>query len=492
MVKNNILQAAALFTITQTAIAYDPAFIGGNPLSQTLQAKGIYGGDDRKEYFEVHPAIQKISASVPALVQTRQLELQDGMYALKTMTHTSVFSKGSAKKLCPEDAFYGQPVASFCSGVVIDDNKIATAGHCVKKYVQGEACDDISLVFGYELTDVGKARTRFAKQDVYQCKRVLLKALQEKADYAVLEVERKMQQHPPLAISGTHKISDNESVSVIGYPRGLPMKISGGATVRENTHPEFFATDLDTFGGNSGSPIFNTIALLKGDAILEGLLVRGATDYIPDSQGKGCFITNTCTAQDAQDRRCAGESVARIDRVKQHAKMIHLRPVEQRLKVKARQDKIPYKGELKIELQIPEAGYLNIVEINPKGQYTLLFPNGFEKNNHVLPGKMTLSEAANWKLEILSGPYGKHGLVAVLSQYPLNLYQQKSDELVGKIQGFAPSSLKDLMVATRGMEAGPQPTECATTRGIRIRARCKPKPKISMTQVCYYQNANDC
>src|SRR3712207_7230060 len=54
---------------------------------------------------------------------------------------------------------------------------------------------------------------------------------------------------------------------------GLPTKIADGArVVRANA--SFFEADLDTFGGNSGSPVFDA----RTNTVL-GLLVRGATDY---------------------------------------------------------------------------------------------------------------------------------------------------------------------------------------------------------------------
>ena len=42
---------------------------------------------------------------------------------------------------------------------------------------------------------------------------------------------------------------------VSGHPAGIPLKIAGGATVRSSQHPEYFDANLDTYGGNSGSPV---------------------------------------------------------------------------------------------------------------------------------------------------------------------------------------------------------------------------------------------
>ncbi len=46
--------------------------------------------------------------------------------------------------------------------------------------------------------------------------------------------------------------------------------------------------NLDTYGGNSGSAVFN-----KDGTIVEGILVRGARDYnINHENGTTCFASN--------------------------------------------------------------------------------------------------------------------------------------------------------------------------------------------------------
>ena len=72
------------------------------------------------------------------------------------------------------------------------------------------------------------------------------------------------------------------------------MKIAFGNTyVRRSNDAGYFVANLDTYGGNSGSPVINA-----GTGILEGILVRGETDFIhqgtcfesyvvPDDGGRG-------------------------------------------------------------------------------------------------------------------------------------------------------------------------------------------------------------
>jgi S1-C subfamily serine protease len=74
---------------------------------------------------------------------------------------------------------------------------------------------------------------------------------------------------------------------VIGHPTGLPQKIADGASVKIANavsyidpigsiirKANFFTANLDTYAGNSGSPVFN-----KRTGKVEGILVQGAEDF---------------------------------------------------------------------------------------------------------------------------------------------------------------------------------------------------------------------
>ncbi len=86
---------------------------------------------------------------------------------------------------------------------------------------------------------------------------------------------------------------------VIGHPAGLPTKVSGGAKVRDAGPTGHFVANLDTYGGNSGSAVFNAKT-----GLIEGILVRGEIDY---TWRGGCKVSNTCA-----DDGCRGEDVTKI------------------------------------------------------------------------------------------------------------------------------------------------------------------------------------
>ncbi|HZO10808.1 MAG TPA: hypothetical protein VFB48_01705, partial [Nitrososphaeraceae archaeon] len=95
------------------------------------------------------------------------------------------------------------------------------------------------------------------------------------------------------------KIPDTARVHVIGHPVGLPLKYAAGAQVRDNQSDLYIVCNLDTYGGNSGSPVINDDDPLE----IEGILVRGDTDF---NQVGNCQRSNVCP-----NTGCRGEDVTR-------------------------------------------------------------------------------------------------------------------------------------------------------------------------------------
>src|SRR6185503_5205699 len=94
------------------------------------------------------------------------------------------------------------------------------------------------------------------------------------ADWALVRLDHAVTNHHPLAIRRRGKLKKGARLFVIGHPVGLPTKIAGGARVRTASTNGFFVANLDTFGGNSGSAVFNAWS-----GRVEGILVRGDVDF---------------------------------------------------------------------------------------------------------------------------------------------------------------------------------------------------------------------
>lgn len=78
---------------------------------------------------------------------------------------------------------------------------------------------------------------------------------------------------------------------------------------------------------------------------------------------------------------------------------------------------------LKIDVMLPQDGYLNIVAVNPDDQAVVLFPNAFNPDNAVSDGQMTLPTAQMSFDFKAAKPVGDTEFFAFLSRTPVDLYE---------------------------------------------------------------------
>ena len=231
--------------------------------------KVIYGEDGRHDPYSYHDqSIIELSRSTVALMKAS--DLKSAASGFRIARDTLSQSHG----ICADERFAQQPTAAFCSGFLIAPNKIVTAGHCITDVA---ACNNVRFVFDYKMNDELNAQTTFSQSQVYSCKQVLGQVLERSGrDFAVIELDRPVLDRSPLKLSTNTDLQTADEIFVIGHPSGLPTKITDGAVVREvKKNSGFFTSNLDTYGGNSGSAVFNARTLE-----VEGILVRGETDYV--------------------------------------------------------------------------------------------------------------------------------------------------------------------------------------------------------------------
>ncbi len=300
-------------------------------LSQTAlsKVKVIYGDDNRVEVYEASPFQQKLAESAASMVSRYEIKpnLEKAGYVQLTQTTLKEwlesqsapsdyapkrFSKqiadltksGVAVGFCPEEKFIDQPNPAMCSGFLIAPDLIVTAGHCAEG---PDFCEDYRWVFGFSVDkESKKAGLEIKSEDVYSCKKVVSNTLANSIglDYAVIQLDRRVTGRTPLTIRNDGQIKNDTALVVIGSPSGLPLKVAAGANVRTNTHPFYFSANLDSFQGNSGSPVFDA-----NSGSVEGILVRGENDFVPN-MFRMCIESNRCG-----DKECRGEDVTRLTAV---------------------------------------------------------------------------------------------------------------------------------------------------------------------------------
>lgn len=275
-------------------------------------AKVVYGRDNRIEYHQASSKLKSYADKVPAMIPKTELDQSLTGYTLKPSK-----TIGEVKHLCPSERFSDQPTSALCSGFLVAPNWILTAGHCVESEYD---CSSNAWVFGYKTNSNGEVNKHFSEEQVYNCKSILKQKFTGSMDYALIELDRDVKGVTPFKVRGKGAVSSSQELVVIGYPSALPQKIAAEGRVIDNATREYFTTNLDTFQGNSGSPVidYNT-------GVVEGILVRGKTDYVTTyeySNGiyQSCSIVNVCSSSGKCIRgdrfsRMKGEEVTRITAV---------------------------------------------------------------------------------------------------------------------------------------------------------------------------------
>lgn len=213
----------------------------------------IVGEDDRKEWFEVADArLRELGRSTAVLIPKKDQLLEKTATGYRLVAGTP--THGEQDKLCPGETFSDQPSPGFCTTFLVAPDILATAGHCME-----HGCESAYFVFDFLKKSAGSATTSFTGDQVFECERVL--DIDKNTDWALVKLRRFVPGRAPFRLRASGEPALATPLAVLGYPRGLPLKIAAGAKVEENQNAEdiYFEANLDTFGGNSGSPVVNAV-----------------------------------------------------------------------------------------------------------------------------------------------------------------------------------------------------------------------------------------
>lgn len=248
----------------------------------------IAGEDDRKDFFELDDqgeteALQKRLADSTVILTSKSslTEQEDGTFRLDVRPF-----RRSSFLPCEGERFGNQHTGGWCSGFVVGPDVIVTAGHCGETEAE---IQETAYIFGFRVASADDPGTTiFTKDQVYFGEELIAHDLSGSGDFAVVRVDRVITAPgaSPLPVRQSGSIGLGMNVGVIGYPSGLPVKIAFGIdTVIMKDQDPWLLANLDTYGGNSGSAVFNS------EGQVEGILVRGARDYDIDHEN-ACFLSN--------------------------------------------------------------------------------------------------------------------------------------------------------------------------------------------------------
>lgn len=255
----------------------------------------IYGQDNRKDLYQLfqNESLFKNLAASTALLTTSSKISESQFPGLKELETETLQNK---MNVCSQEPFAQQPIGGWCSGFLVSQDILVTAGHCITSEYR---CSQTAVIFDYAMKRNSSNPQFVPDQNIFQCKEIISRRYDPPRglDYAVIRLDRQVAGRQPLRVRTLGTVSDSEKLTIIGHPSGLPTKVASGAWIRENSASEYFVTNTDSYGGNSGSAVVNQ----NGE--VEGILVRGETDY--EYQG-GCMVSKKCV-EDA----CRGEDVTR-------------------------------------------------------------------------------------------------------------------------------------------------------------------------------------
>lgn len=248
----------------------------------------VYGKkDDRILVSDLNPRINQkyieVGKSVLAMV-TKDKVADLGF----NKTRIATKSVANEFNMCRDQRFSEQPSGASCSGFLVGPDTLVTAGHCIKNL---KDCQTKMWVLDFKFNEQFKGNNVnliVETSKTYNCKEVIARKSGLLNDYAVIKLDRPVNGRKPLPIRREGKISKTDKVYTIGYPLGAPQTLTRGAQITGNLVPQYFELKIDTFMGNSGSPIIN-----EDTGIVEGILVKGGADADFSLFG-ACYDVNTC------------------------------------------------------------------------------------------------------------------------------------------------------------------------------------------------------
>lgn len=269
------LLASALSCLAVACVDEAP---DAEPVLRESEQTVVYGDDSRLDWY-AHPdnGLRELTSNaIVAMMDSRDLDDSDPFDILIDGP-----SLARAQSLCDGERFADHPTAADCSGTLIDDDLVLTAGHCVSD----RDCAGTLWVFNYYFAAEGELAT-VTEDDVYRCADVLVDSGGgggwgggggDGADYAIVQLDRAVVGHEPAEFNlDQWPVDDGDTVKMVGFGSGIPAKLDSDGVVLSNNrgnNQNDFRASVDAFGGNSGSGVFDE------DNRVVGILVAGEQDY---------------------------------------------------------------------------------------------------------------------------------------------------------------------------------------------------------------------
>nr|MBK7070297.1 trypsin-like peptidase domain-containing protein [Deltaproteobacteria bacterium] len=261
----------------------------------------ISESDDRKEVFEHENAWMRSYA------EQATVSLVDESFFVTVNGVTTMLdgpTLGESLNLCPGERYAEQRRHAFCSGTLIDDDLVLTAGHCIN---EDHTCANTRFVFNDHYIAPG-VRHPFSPSNAFQCEEVVVHQQGDvnlgQPDFAIVRLRNSAT--PIFQPAPVRRVADlldsGQHVKIVGFPYGIPAKIDmEGNVTHRSVLSNYFVSSLDSFGGNSGSGVYESDGYTLAGILIGGVLLPGLTeetiDYYPVAlpDGGTCNRATVCS-----------------------------------------------------------------------------------------------------------------------------------------------------------------------------------------------------
>ena len=174
-------------------------------------------------------------------------------------------------------------VTEACTGFKTNEKYIITVGHCACLLDEREEGDfsKLNVIFGMDQMTIGP-NIQIPKSQIAKVEDIKV-SHQKVADFAVFKIiNDKMNRDyvssvPSLEIDFEMAVRSGFPLYMLGFPLGLSLKFTHTAWVTDESpsNSRHFHSNLDSFHGNSGSPVFDAYS----DKVI-GILVAGRCPFV--------------------------------------------------------------------------------------------------------------------------------------------------------------------------------------------------------------------
>ena len=270
--------------------------------SENSFSRVIYGDDDRKDQVSCYDYFLKFNSCDTNILSQTELSAKDkelgnsvaiiikGENVLKRNSDGTYSARSATAEsfwhLCENEKFSQQSVITkghgYCTGFLLSTNPplLGTAAHCYEPNVE------TVVIFGFEKTSNDETRLTFDENSVYFISGSPITGISDTdTDYSIVELDREV-----IGYSPYQKMKENlqigTSITLIGHPVALPKKTDKGGSI-QSISDSYIRGTIDSFGGNSGSPVFD----FEGNLI--GIFVAGTLDFV-NNNDENCKSSNIC------------------------------------------------------------------------------------------------------------------------------------------------------------------------------------------------------